>query len=176
MSSFGGWFGRWFGGWFGPVERIVAVASPYHVRRQVRDAFAAQVAGLASTGANVFPSRLRNLSASEIPGLRIYTPDEVILDDDVLDTPYMQHRTIRVRVEALAKSAAGLADMLDGISREVEDAISANPTLSGLSPLYVFERHFDQVLDDGTDRPAGMATLDFDFVVLTMSDAPNVAL
>lgn len=176
MSWFGSWFGRWFGGWFGSIRRIVAGASTHHVRRQVREAFAAQVTGLATTGARVYQSRIDPLFAAEIPCLRIHTVQEIIMDDDILDTPYMQHRTIRVRCEALAKTGSGLADLLNTICQEVEVAISAEPTLGGLCPIHAAYRHHDETLQGIGDQPTGMATLDFDFVVLTMSDAPNVAL
>ena len=176
MSWFGNWFGRWFGGWFGQQRRLTPAASAKHVRAQVREAFALQVTGLATTGANVFQSRMRALQTSELPGLRIYTEMEDILDDDVLDVPYMQQRTITVRCEALARATAGLDDLLDGICKEIEAAIDAEPTLGGLSPVHVSYRHFDELLQGDSDQPAGMATLDFDFVVLTMSNTPNIAL
>lgn len=179
MSWIGRTFGAWLGGWLG---RVSAALSADHVRQQVREAFAAQVTGLATTGARVFQSRIRNLSAADLPCLRIHTTQEVILDDDIFSTggfetrPYMQHRTITVRCEALAKTGAGLADLLNTICAEVETAISADPTLGGLSPIHGSYRHHDQTLEGITDQPTGMAVLDFEFVVLTMSDAPNTAL
>ena len=173
MSWIGRTFGAWLGGWLG---RVSAALSANHVRQQVREAFAARVTGLATTGANVFQSRIRNLAAADLPCLRIHTTQEVILDDDILDAPYMQHRTITVRCEALAKTGAGLADLLNTICEEVETAIQSEPTLGGLSPIHTSLRHYDQTLEGITDQPTGLGTLDFEFVVLTMSDAPTIAL
>ena len=39
-----------------------------HVRQQLREAFATQVTGLATSGARVFQSRIRNLEAGDLPG------------------------------------------------------------------------------------------------------------
>lgn len=171
-----GWIGNafrgWLGGWLG---RISAALSPNHVRQQVREAFSARVTGLASTGARVFQSN-QNLSESDLPCLRITTPREVILDDDILDIPYLQHRTITLRCQVLVKAGSGVADILNTICEEVESAIQSEPTLGGLSPIHTSLRHYDSTMEGITDRPTGMATLDFEFVVLTMSNAPSVAL
>jgi len=173
--------GRLFAGWLGRLLGR-APSSTHHVRKQVRDAFAAKITGLSTTGSRVFTSRIDNLAASDLPCIRLYTVVEEIQHDDVLAVPYMQHRTVGLRVEVLAKQASGMVDTLNQICLEVEEAIEAEPTLGGLSPLHASYRHVDEQYSGGLssgnagDQPAGMATMDWQFVVLTMNDAPNVAL
>ena len=44
-----------------------------HARKQIRDAAAAAVTGLATTGGNVFVGRATRVPASELPALLVYT-------------------------------------------------------------------------------------------------------
>lgn len=173
MSWIGRQFGAWLGGWLG---RLYPSSSAYHVRRQVRDAFAARCAGLATTGARIFTSRIDNLAATDLPCIRLYTEIEQVQDDDILAIPYLQHRVVGLRIKVLAAASAGLVDTLNQICLEVEEAIEAEPTLGGLSPLHASYRHNDDQYSGITDQSTGMATMDWQFVVLTMNDAPNVAL
>jgi len=150
-----------------------------HIRRQIREAFAAQVTGLATTGANVFQSRIQNLAATDLPALRIYTEQEGVQDDDILAVPYLQHREITLRVEAVAKASANLDDTLDQICLEVEQAIGASQsssTLGGLARLHCSLTGTQIQFDGSTDINAGIATMSWKVTALTMSNAPNVAV
>lgn len=95
-----------------------------HVRKQIRDAAVTLLTGLATTGSNVFPSRLYPLNDAELPGICIYTnneePDEEHGKFDVFDV-----RRLVLTIEGNDKLVAGLQDSLDDIAWEVEDAILA---------------------------------------------------
>lgn len=149
----------------------------FHIRRQIREAAATLVTGLATSGTNVFQSRIRNLAAADLPALRVYTTPE-----DIEDSPrqtgesdaYLQHRNIEIRVEAVARVAANLDDTLDQMCKEVEVAIAADSTLGGLAKLHCALRRTEIDLDGNTDVPAGKATMTFEVSALTMSNAPDV--
>lgn len=147
-----------------------------HIRQQLREAFAATVTGLATTGARVFQSRIDNLAAADLPGLRIYTDGEQIMDDSILDIPYLQHREITLRCEALAKVTSNLDDVLDTICTEVEKAIAGNSTLGGLAKLHCSLKSTDIKFEGATDVNTGIATMTWLIVALTMSSAPDVAV
>lgn len=147
-----------------------------HIRQQLREAFAAQVTGLTTSGGRVYQSRIRNMAAADLPGLRVYSENEQIQDDDILAVPYLQHRTITVRCEAVAKATANLDDMLDTMCKEVEVAISANSMLGGLAKLHCSLSGTDIEMDDRSEQPAGKAVMTWKVVALTMSNAPDVAL
>ena len=47
-----------------------------HIRQQIRDRIIADVTGLATTGANVYDSKLYNILQGELPALAVYTQNE----------------------------------------------------------------------------------------------------
>jgi hypothetical protein len=145
-----------------------------HIRQQLREAFAAQVTGLTTTGARVFQSRIRNLAAADLPALRIYTDQETVEDGSILDVPWEQRRTILLRCEAVAKAAANLDDTLDLMCKEVEVAIAANSTLGGLALLHCSLASTEIQMDGNSEVPAGMATMSWKIEAFTMSNAPDV--
>ena len=147
-----------------------------HIRQQLREAFAAQVTGLTTSGTDVFQSRIRNMAAADIPGLRVYSEQEQIEDDDVLAVPYLQRRTITIRCEAVAKATANLDDTLDTMCKEVEVAIAANSTLGGLAKLHCSLLSTNIRMDGNSEVPAGMATMTWRVLAYTMSNAPDVAV
>ena len=158
------------------ISVVGGAVSANHVRRQIREAFAARTTGLTTTGARVFQSRTRRLAAADIPCLRIYVENETIISEDVLGAPYMQHRIINVRCEALAKQSADLVDKLKLICKEVQVAIAANDRLGVIAKLPGTLTGIEINQDGSSDLPAGLAAMDWQFVVLTWSDAPDVVL
>lgn len=103
-----------------------------HVRKQIRDAIATTVTGLTTTGASVYKMRRWALDDSKLPALCVYTGDEssslVTLGSRTL------RRVINVVIEGYCKGAStAVADTIDTICVEVEEAIAANFTLGGLA-------------------------------------------
>lgn len=150
-----------------------------HVRRQIREAFATRVTGLTTTGARVFQSRVFNLDAADLPALKIYTEVEDIQDQEGISYPSqpdLQHRTILLRCEAVAKANADMDDTLDLMCSEVETAVSVDPALGGLAKIKCNLISTDIGLDGSTDKVVGRAVMSWRVVVLTMSNAPDVAL
>lgn len=146
------------------------------VRKQILAAFVTQVTGLATTGANVFQDRTRNLAETDLPALRVYDDDEQLDDNSELNMPYLQRRNIVIRCEAVAKAATDIDDTLDLMCKEVEVALAANSTLNGLAKLHCVLNSTDIEMDDQCEVTAGKAAMLWHGTAFTMSNAPSVAL
>lgn len=147
-----------------------------HIRQQIREAFALQITGVTGAGVRVFQNRTDNLSDADLPALRIFIETEHIEDDDVLDAPTLQHRTINLVCEAVAKVTSNLDDALDSLCEQVELAIAANSRLGNLVKLHCKLMATAITLDGGMESPVGVAKMHWQLVALTMSDHPDIAL
>jgi hypothetical protein len=103
-----------------------------HVRKQIRDAYATALTGLTTTGANVFKGRYYQLQNAKLPALLIYTSSEAA-EINVMGSSRGSDRLISVTVEGYAKSSGVVEDTLDQIAVEVEEAIAADVTFSGIA-------------------------------------------
>jgi len=113
--------GQWF------LDNIEITAM--HVRQSIREAVVTAVTGLTTTGSNVFATRVRPVSATNLPCLLVYATDEVIsLENGTLDAPM---RTITVRVSGAVEANFDIDDTLDDIAEEVETALGADITRGG---------------------------------------------
>lgn len=142
-----------------------------HVRKQLRDAVAAAVTGLATTGARVFRSRIYPLELATLPCLAVYTANEeatLTTLEDILQ------RDVAVIVEGNARIGEDLDDTLDQIGKEVEIALAAQVTVGG-ALVTLFYTGCDIDLLAG-DKPVGCITLRYSGTIYTASNAPDVAL
>lgn len=103
-----------------------------HVRKQIRDRVATLVAGLPTTGANVYKMRRYALDDAKLPAICVYTMDEssslITIGSRTLN------RTINVAVQAFAVGPSStISDTIDAICVEVEEAIAADFQLNGLA-------------------------------------------
>ncbi len=149
-----------------------------HVRRQIREAVAATLTGLATTGLNVYQSRLRPLAEAALPALRIYTDAEQVNNEVSIGFPNRQERTLTVRVEAVVKVADNFDDALDTIIKECEAALNASTsayTAGGLARGGITLDRIEIDQDVETDKTVGIARMDFQAVYYTQSNAPDVA-
>jgi hypothetical protein len=142
-----------------------------HARKQLRDAVADAVTGLASTGSRVFVSRLVPTRAEEtLPLLLVYTTSESS-EESTLDG--IDERTIEVRVEGLAAATASLDDVLDEIAKEVEIALGT-PIAIGSDETRLSYTGAEIEMRDGLARPVGSVALSFEAVLFTASGSPDV--
>lgn len=147
-----------------------------HVIQQVIDAFATTVTGLTTTGARVFKDRIHNLADADLPALRIFDNREYIKNEDIIDLPYMQHRTIILTVEAVTKENTTLDATLNKIRKEVEVAISGNSKLGGICKLHCSLQGAVKDRDGSCEVQAGKLVMTWHAIVLTMNNAPDVAI
>lgn len=141
-----------------------------HARQAIREALAAALTGLASTGARVFQSRMRAQDA--LPCLLVTTNDE---DIQRVDMDSIEERDIAVEIIGVAKAAADIDDVLDTIAAEVETAIGANNTLGGR----VKSMHLTRLrpeFDDELEQPAGLVRLTYRCIYFTNAGVPGTTL
>ena len=115
-----------------------------HVRQQIRDDIVATLTGLATTGNNVFRSRIFPLEQTNLPALVIYSKSETS-EYDTIGLPRSVNRVLDVAVEAYVKGVSNYDNTLDTIAVEVEEAIAADVTLGGLAKdaqITAFEADF----------------------------------
>lgn len=102
-----------------------------HARQQIRDAVVTAVTGLATTGSNVFRTRVHPLEEQMLPALLVYTLDETS-EPDAMGSSRGLDRSLRVAVEVAVQQLADIDNTMDTIAAEVETAIAANTGLAAL--------------------------------------------
>ena len=143
-----------------------------HMRQQIREAAAALVTGLATTGARVYQSRVYPLRDSDLPCLLVTTDDEDISNSSI-DSMLLE-RTLQLRVRACQKLTANLDDSLDQMVKEVEQVLNAS-SLGGLcKPLAI--QSIRIVMDDSLDKPVGSADMSFFTTYYTAGTVPDASL
>lgn len=144
-----------------------------HVSTQLRNALKSALTGLATTGAHVYADRpeSRSLQAAELPGLLIYTGEEVAALDS-LDGGIL-NRTPRLRVGIRVKNTGAIDDTLDQIRKEIEIALAGGLTVAGRNLVAQYTGMSEPSLDDTLDQPVIAAELEFLFEFYTLYNAPD---
>ena len=147
-----------------------------HLRRQIREAAATLLTGLATTGSNVFQNRVYPLQDGDLPALRIFTQAESVEANTIgADPARLQERTLSLVVEGCVKDPDGFDDTADAICKEVEVAIAGNNTLGGLCK-WVQLTSTEIEMDGETAQPIAIVRLTFQVFYITALNAPDVAL
>lgn len=145
-----------------------------HARHQIRDQVVSTLTGLTTTGARVYPSRVRPLTESNYPCLLVYTTSEAVVDGNG-SRPRSLVRQLRLVVEAVCKASADIDDTLDTIAKEVEVALATDPTLGGLAKDCVLAETEIDLVGDG-DKPHGIGKLTFSVVYCTKENTPDTPM
>ena len=144
-----------------------------HIRKQVRDAVAARITGLPTTGANVFKSRVDPLPDSSLPALRVYTiRDEA--ERLTQGTAPRVERQIQVVIEGVVKISTDLEDALDLIGVEVEVAL-AGQDLGGLVEDFFLVEATKALSGEG-EQQAGLLRMEFSATAHVAENDPETAL
>jgi len=147
-----------------------------HLRRQIREAAATLLTGLATTGSNVFDSRVYPVRDGQLPALRIFTQSETVEANTIGAGPArLQERTLTLTVEGCIKATSGFDDTADAICKEVETAIAGDNTLGGKCK-WVQLTSTEIELDGETEQPIVIVRLNFQVFYITALNAPDVAL
>lgn len=141
-----------------------------HVRRQLREAVAAALIGLATTGSRVFQTRHYPLADTDLPCLLVFTTRE---EADYAQLDGVLERIVFVEVVGVAKETADLDDGLDLIAQEVEVALTSAVTVSGVGVRLDYKGADDE-FDAFTDKPVGAVRLRFEARLWT--SAPDTLL
>jgi len=137
-----------------------------HVRKLIRDNIETTLTGLATTGANVYQTRVYPIAEDRLPGLAIYTSSEST-EYATLTPPRTQLRTLSVSVDVYAKAVTAYDDLLDAACVEIEEALYTDRTRGGNAKdtrIIAFDSDFS---GDG-DQPVARATLtvEVDYVTI----------
>jgi hypothetical protein len=142
-----------------------------HARQQIREAVAAALTGLASTGTRVFQSRMRPQDEASLPALLVTTNDEEI----TTSIGSVQTRLLGVTVECIAQPSGAVDDVLDTIAEEVEIAMHNAGLFGGLvagSELTSVSVSFT----DELQKPCGALSMQYRFTYFTNAGAPGTII
>ena len=147
-----------------------------HVRSAIRSAIATRLTGLTTTGARCYPSRVQPLADANLPCLRVYLDEEEIVAETFTADPLLDRRAV-LRVECCAKAVASLDATLDTMVAEVEAAIAGGDgSFGGLLKSRPLPQSIAVDLDEGLEKPVGIATVTFDANYFTVASAPGTAV
>ena len=146
-----------------------------HVRTQIRDAFVARLAGLATTGAAVFGQRTRPVNAVP-PFLKVWIGDD---NGEVLNATddLVEQRSADIVIEAYAKDGGDMEDILDQIALEVQTQIATTPdrTFGGRVKILGAAR-IEPDVDDSLEKPCGLNRITYPITYFIAGNNPAVAL
>lgn len=145
-----------------------------HVRQQIREAAITALTGLTSTADRVHGTRLRALSADDLPALLITTADETI-EPVGIDQPQWIERSLALRIIGLVKQTESLDNALDTIAAEVETVMGAAAPLGDLAEVVGLES-IETELEAVLDKPVGVIVLNYRIRYTTAANAPTISL
>lgn len=136
-----------------------------HPRKLVRDAFAAQILGLPTTGARVFKYGRRVVSGGDqVPCARVVITGDGRESDALVDTVLPETRVIRIECEVVARALDEVEDLVDQACAEIEDAIAADTTLGGAVQYCVYQDARVDV-DYSAQQATYVVTMNFEALV-----------
>ena len=145
-----------------------------HVRQQIREQIGTILTGLATTGSNVYQSRVYALNESSLPALLIYSKSEVSTIDSIGVNLGIE-RQLNITIEAYVKANSNFDDTVDTICAEVELAMGNNRTLNGTARFNFLEAT-DISFDGDGENPVGVATLNYVVEYRTAQNAPETSI
>ena len=145
-----------------------------HVRMQIRNQVVTQLTGLTTTAARVFDSRVYPLEDANLPALLIYTKSETSEPIEI-GTNRTSERLLSLNIEAYVKSTTNFEDTLDTVCKEVEQAIAADPTLSGKAKDCYIESTEIEFNAEG-EKPLAFCSLTFLTSYYVQEQSPDVAV
>ena len=127
-------------------------------RRTLRAQVVATVTGLATTGANVFASRVYDIPAGSLPALNVTLGPES-LDDDFSANQGNDCYRVEIQIDVHARANSAVDDAVDAVLDEVRAVLDADSTLGGevLNSWYSGLRDIE-ILGDG-DQPIAVQSI-----------------
>ena len=144
-----------------------------HLRQSIRERIATDVTGLATTGSNVFQSRIYPIEDASLPCLLVYSTSE---DSEVTEmaSPRPMHRILNVVVQGVV-SATQPDDTLDLISKEVEVALAGDITINSLANNSFLSGTEIEFNADGA-KPIGTVMLNYVVEYRNVDNNPESAI
>lgn len=148
-----------------------------HLRRQIREAVAAKVTGLATTGANVFSYRVDPLAVSSLPALVVTCEEDSAQRLEIGAPNTHTRRVLTIMINAIARATATVENDLDQICAEVESATMGtidDLTLGGLAIDCYLVRTALRVSGEA-EQLVGVAEMQFEVVTNLREGLPTAA-
>lgn len=145
-----------------------------HVREQIRDALVVAVTDLATTGRNVFRSRIYPMEQSKLPSLAVYTKSESS-DYATQTVPRTLIRRLMANIEAYVSANEDYDETIDDIASEIESALYTNRLFNGLakdSKITGVEVEFS----GDAENPVAVATFGIEITYVTTEGSPDTAV
>jgi hypothetical protein len=130
-----------------------------HIRQQIRDRIIADVTGLATTGPNVYDSKLYNILQGELPALAVYTQNETSEISTIAPNVTLD-RELEVIIECYAEANQNIENTLDTIAGEVENSLGTDLTLNNLC-ITQFLSSTDIDFTSEGEKPLGICKLTY---------------
>jgi hypothetical protein len=143
-----------------------------HVRRQLREAVAEALTGLATTGPRVYQSRVYPLQGGELPGLLVYAQEETAEALTIHQPPIIERR-VELRIEGIAAAAADLDDALDQMAQEIETALAGGVWI-GAQSIDLMYGGCSIEFDGEAARPHGVISLRYVASIASAANTPDV--
>lgn len=144
-----------------------------HVRQQIRNRIATLLnSGVSLVSSRVYNTRVYPLTEANLPAITVYAGAEQSGLMTIGRKTLM--RTLTVNVDVYARATTSLDNDLDAICVQVEEAIAADFSLSGLAKTTVLSGTEIDFSGD-TEQPVGVARLSFDVEYSTDIDDVETA-
>lgn len=134
-----------------------------HVRKQIRDKFVTILtAGVPLVSKRVYATRVYSLTQAKLPAITISSGAEssgLMTIGATMGTKSL-NRTLEITVSIYENANASLDSLIDAIAVQIEEAIGADFTLSGIAKQSVLTSTNIEFSGE-TEQPVGIATLTF---------------
>lgn len=145
-----------------------------HVRQQIRDNIETTLTGLATTGGNIYRSRVYPIAEDKLPGILIYTESEEV-DTATITPPRTQVRSLVVKVEVYVKGVSNFDDDVDTIGAELEAALTVDVTRGGIAKDTTILSFDADYAGDG-EQPVAVGRYSVRVDYVTLENNANVAV
>lgn len=145
-----------------------------HIRKEIRDDIITTVTGLATTGKNVFRSRVHPIASNKLPALAVFNKTEEVLYG-THSAPRLQERIAVYDIEAYVKANIDYDNTLDQICLEVEEALTADLT-RGNSARDTRITSFAADFNGDGEQPLAVARLTVEVTYQVRENNPDVSI
>lgn len=146
-----------------------------HIHRQIREAVATALTGLATTGTHVIVNRLYAIQPEQLPAVVVAIDSESIEGKQPCGNGMrMQKRTMQLVIECCVSGSSDIDDSTDQISKEVEIAMSSGIVVGGktIFPIHTASAYEDQ--SGGLD--VAVKRLSYEIAVHAANSTPDTIL
>ena len=140
-----------------------------HVRKQIRDKFVTILtAGVSLVSKRVYATRVYSLTQAKLPAITISSGAESssLMTIGATMSAKSLNRTLEITVSIYENANASLDSLIDAIAVQIEEAIGADFTLSGIAKQSVLTSTNIEFSGE-TEQPVGIATLTFSVQYVT---------